>query len=268
MEENKMLEINTIHLGDSYKLIKDIPDKSVDLVIIDPPYEIVGGGCMTGIFKDRGTRHFNAIEDKNLTTGFDDSILIELERVMKRTNIYIWCNKNQIHQLLNFFDNGNRLFEFTLWNKTNPIPFLNNNWLNDKEYCLHFRDKGVPLYGDYSTKQTVFTQSANTDDKLHFDHPTIKPIERIKHFIINSSQPNDLILDCFSGSGTTCVAAKELNRRFIGIEIDANYHRISVERLNGITTSGQTSIFTDFEQQDIFDFIGDEHGTSDNKGLI
>ena len=99
----RMLEINTIHLGDSYKLIKDIPDKSVDLVIIDPPYEIVGGGCMTGIFKDRGTRHFNAIEDKNLTTGFDDSILIELERVMKRTNIYIWCNKNQIHQLLNFF---------------------------------------------------------------------------------------------------------------------------------------------------------------------
>ena len=242
-----MLELNKIHLGDSYELIKEIPDNSVDLVIIDPPYEIVGGGCMTGWFKDRGKRHFDIIENKNLTGGIIDDILVELERVLKKINIYIWCNKNQIHQLLNYFDNGNRLFEFTIWNKTNPIPFLNNNWLNDKEYCLHFRDKGVPLFGEYETKKTIFTQSANIDDKALYEHPTIKPLERIKHFIINSSQPDDIVLDCFSGSGTTCVAAKELGRRFIGIEIDANYHKISVDRLNGITTNGQTSIFTDFE---------------------
>jgi len=64
--------------------------------------------------------------------------------------------------------------------------------------------------------------------------------------IEKSSQENDLVLDCFSGSGTTCVAAKELNRRFIGIEIDPRYHKISVDRLNGICANGQTSIFTDF----------------------
>ena len=241
-----MLEINKIHLGDCYELIKQIHDKSVDLVIIDPPYEIVGGGCMTGIFKDRGTRHFDAIESKELTCGFNDRILVELQRVMKQTNIYIWCNKNQVHQLLNFYDDGTRLFELTFWHKLNPIPFLNNNWLNDKEYCLYFRDKGVPMYGSYETKQTVFSQSANISDKDSYEHPTIKPLERIKHFIINSSQENDIVLDCFSGSGTTCVAAKELNRRFIGIEIDPHYHKISVDRLNGICANGQTSIFTDF----------------------
>jgi len=242
-----MLELNKIHLGDSYELIKKIPDGIVDLVIIDPPYEIIGGGCMTGLFKDRGKRHFNAIENKNLTKGFEDEILIELVRVMKKTNIYIWCNKNQVHQLLNFFDNGERLFEITFWHKTNPIPFLNNNWLNDKEYCLHFRDKGVPLYGNYETKKTVFVQSANIDDKFLYEHPTIKPLERIKHFIFNSSNENDIVLDCFSGSGTTCVAAKELGRQFIGIELDEEYHKISVDRLNGVTSNGQTSIFTDFD---------------------
>lgn len=51
----------------------------------------------------------------------------------------------------------------------------------------------------------------------------------------------------FSGSGTTCIACKELERKFVGIEIDPLYHQISLDRLNGITAQGQTSIFTDFE---------------------
>ena len=242
------MEIDKIHLGDSYELIKEIPDNSVDLVIIDPPYEIIGGGAMNGWFKDRGKRHFNAIENKNLTKGIKNDILFELERIMKKTNIYIWCNKNQIHQLFNYFDDGNRLFEITIWNKTNPLPFLNNNWLNDKEYCLHFRDKGVPLYGNYHSKQTIFREKANTEDKELYKHPTIKPLKRIKDFIINSSKEGDLVLDCFIGSGTTAVAAKELGRHYIGFEIDEEYHKIAVDRINGITANGQTSIFTDFEE--------------------
>ena len=57
-----------------------------------------------------------------------------------------------------------------------------------------------------------------------------------------------MILDCFSGSGTTCVAAKELNRRFIGIEIDPEYHKISLDRLNGILANGQISFDTDINK--------------------
>ena len=59
---------------------------------------------------------------------------------------------------------------------------------------------------------------------------------------------DSVVLDCFAGSGTTCVAAKELNRQFIGMEIDAEYHRIACDRLNGITAYGQTSIFTNFNR--------------------
>ena len=55
-------------------------------------------------------------------------------------------------------------------------------------------------------------------------------------------------MDCFCGSGTTCVACKETGRRFIGMEINEKYYKIAVDRLNGITANGQTSIFTDFEK--------------------
>ena len=56
------------------------------------------------------------------------------------------------------------------------------------------------------------------------------------------------MLDCFCGSGTTCVACKEIGRRFIGMEINEEYHKIAVNRLNGINANGQISIFTDFEK--------------------
>ena len=95
----------------------------------------------------------------------------------------------------------------------------------------------------------------NKSDKDTYEHPSIKPMELVKRHLLHSTQPNDLVLDCFSGSGTTCVAAKELGRRFIGMEIDPRYYKISVDRLNGINSNGQTSIFTDFEKFDTSDFI-------------
>ena len=64
----------------------------------------------------------------------------------------------------------------------------------------------------------------------------------------NSSERGGLVLDPFAGSGTTCMAAKELGRDYIGFEINPKWHKIAVDRLNGITANGQTSIFTDFNE--------------------
>lgn len=239
--------LNTITLGDSYKLIKDIPGKSIDLVIIDPPYFFQPGGL--GIFKDRQTRYMDDIEEKKLNNNFDLSILDELCRVMKAINIYIWCNKAQIHQYLDYFEDKNCSNEFIIWEKTNPAPTINGTYVNDKEYCLLFREYGkTELYGDYSTRRTVYRTKCNKVDKDKYKHPTIKPLEIIKNFVINSSKKDDIVLDCFSGSGTTCVAAKELGRQFIGIEIDPEYHKISIDRLNGILANGQISFDTIIER--------------------
>lgn len=189
---------NTITLGDSYELIKDIPDKSIDLVIIDPPYSFGKGGNHTGIFKERKTEYYDEIREKNLNNNIDLRILDELSRVMKKTNIYIWCNKEQIYQYLKYYLDKNYKFEIIIWNKNNPVPTVNNKYLSDKEYCLYFRKKGVALNGTVKTKKTVYSSNLNIKDKDKFKHPTIKPLSIIKNLIINSSKEGDIVLDCFS----------------------------------------------------------------------
>lgn len=230
--------LNTITLGDSYELIKNIPDKSIDLVIIDPPYEMETRGA--GFHKKRD--YYDLIHDKGLAKSINTEILKEFERIMKRTNIYIFCNKNQLPMYLEFYKQKN--FDVLVWNKTNPIPTVNNKYLSDLEYIVFAREDRVKMYNTYETSSKLFQTVVNKADKEKYKHPTIKPINIIKNLIINSSQKGDIVLDCFSGSGTTCVAAKELNRQFIGIEIDEEYHKISIDRLKGILANGQISFDT------------------------
>ena len=97
-------------------------------------------------------------------------------------------------------------------------------------------------------KSKWFISSINKVDKDEFNHPTIKPLDLVKRHLLHTTQENDIVADFFLGSGTTCVAAKELNRRYIGFEIDPKYFKIAKDRLNGINANGQTSIFTDFEK--------------------
>lgn len=227
--------LNTITLGDSYKLIKDIPDNSLDLVIIDPPYlfDNFGGGCFGN------ERKKNRKELEMIRHGFDYIIIQELKRVMKKTNIYIFCSKAQLRDYFNLFAEEN--IDLLVWHKTNPIPAIANNYLSDLEYCFFAREKGVEVHCNYESSSKLYESAMNKKDKEKYKHPTIKPLPLIKKLIINSSNKGDIVLDCFSGSGTTCAAAKELGRQFIGIEIDEEYHKISIDRINGILANGQMS---------------------------
>lgn len=238
-------EWNNIYNEDSYKAIKDIPDNSIDLIIIDPPYELETEGSKENNISKSFANMNNDI--KTLSKGIDEIIFNELERVLKRPNIYIWCNKKQIPKYLNYFvTEKGYSFEILTWLKSNPTPLCGGNYLIDKEFCLYFR-KGVKLNTKYETAFTYWKSKKNKDDRNTFLHPTIKPLDIIKTLIRNSSNDNDIVADFFLGSGTTCVAAKELGRRYIGFEIDKEYFKIAKDRLNGITANGQTSMFTDFD---------------------
>ena len=126
---------------------------------------------------------------------------------------------------------------------------MNNTYANDTEYLIMAREKGTTkLYGDYESKKKYWITTTNKNDKDNYNHPTIKPLDIIRTLITNSTLPGDTVLDCFMGSGTTGVACKETGRNFIGMEIDDDYFKIAQDRLNGITSCGQTSIFTDFEK--------------------
>lgn len=245
LEEN----MNSIVLGDSYELIKNIPDKSIDCIYTDIPYFYVQGGIGNSELGKRMAKKKIELKEHNLEQGINYDILDEFIRVMRHINCFIWCSRLQIIDILDFFNKFNCNYDILVWCKTNPSPSTNNTWLSDIEYCLYFREKGkVKLNDGYELKSKYYISSTNKNDKNLYKHPTIKPLELVKRHLKHATQPDDIILDCFSGSGTTCVAAKEINRRFIGIEIDQSFHKISVDRLNGITADGQTSIFTDFEK--------------------
>jgi DNA modification methylase len=239
-----MLELNKIHLGDSYELIKQIPDKSIDCIYVDVPYLYKKGGKSGLLFGKRMVSLHESLSE--ISDGFNYEILDEFVRVCKKINVFIWCSKQQLFDIMEHFKKYDTNFDLLVWCKTNPAP-KNNSWNSDIEYCLVFREKNFPLNYGYVLKSKYFISPLNIEDKSHFEHPTIKPLDLVKRHLLHTTQENDIVLDCFSGSGTTCVACKELGRQFIGIEIDEKWHKISVERLNGINAKGQTSIFTDFD---------------------
>lgn len=228
MEDIKLL------CGDCLELLKDIPDKSIDLVVIDPPYEFAqhGGG---GAFGSRKREYHNELEADTLTKGFDTAVLDELVRVMRKVNIYIWCNKEQIKQYLEYFEGCN--MDLLTWHKTNPVPTCNNKYLSDTEYLLFFREKGVKVYGSYQTKRKFYVTQTNKKDKDKYKHPTVKPVEIMENIITNSSQEGETVLDCFMGSGTTGVACVNTNRRFIGMEKEEKYFEIAKQRIEEATFS-------------------------------
>lgn len=221
-----MLKTNEIYNIDCMEGLKLINDNSIDLVIIDPPY-------LLNINKVKNVSNMNKYANDllNLKDGFDLKVLDLLIQKMKKINIYIYCSKRQVKDLLNYFSNKNCNHEILTWHKQNPSPLINNNYLPDTEYILFFREKGVKLYGNYHTKRKYYISLTNKVDKQKYKHPTIKPLELIEYHIENSSKEGDLILDCFAGSGTTLVGAINKNRRYIGFEIDKNYYEIAKKRI-------------------------------------
>lgn len=240
-------EINKIYNEDSYIAIKDIPDNSIDLVIIDPPYKYESGGFGNSELGERKGKQKEDFQARGLYDGFDISILDDIIRVMKKVNIYIWCSKKQIEPILKYFWSLDKEINFDIltWHKTNPAPSANMVFLNDTEYCFNFREKGCIIGGDYADKRKYWVTPINKYDKDLYGHPTIKPLEIIEQLIRISSKENDVVADFFLGSGTTCVGAKELNRQYIGFEKEKEFFDIAEKRLKGMTNNGQISIFSD-----------------------
>ena len=227
--------INKIYNEDCLLGIKKIPDNSVDLVIIDPPYSICTKGGKKGNTKI--AKNIKALEKElivnDLVDGYDLSILDELVRVMKNINIYIWCNGRQIPTYIKYFvEQLECKLEILIWGKTNPMPLYSNKYMGDKEYCLYFRKGGYCQPLNYEDARTIYTSKINVKDKQLYSHPTIKPLDFIRKIIRNSSKENDVVLDCFLGSGTTAIGCILENRNYIGFEINKKYFDIAQERIN------------------------------------
>ena len=213
--------------GDCLEIMKDIPDNSIDLIVTDPPYkfENQGGGFYA---KNRSTKrvYLDSLK-KNNCCEFNPSIFLNtIKPKMKKFYGYFFCNKTLVYDYIKFARDNKFQFDILVMAKSNPIPAYNNHHLSDLEYII--REKG-----------TCFSKHKNIDDYRKFYltsckkglHPAQKPIELLERFIRVSSSIDDIVLDPFMGSGSTGVACKNLNRKFIGIELDEKYFNIAKERI-------------------------------------
>ena len=213
--------------------IKNIPDKKVDLVIIDPPYQIKSHKTKYKSDLSYEINKYNyELFKSGLTNGYNPKILDELIRVLKKVNIYIFCNGEQIPFYIEYFVLKRKCkMDIIIWNKTNAVPLFNNKYLSDKEYCLYFRKGGYCSPKNYEDAKTVFYYPINIKDKVKWKHPTIKPEQLVRKLIRNSSKENDIVLDCFMGSGTTAVCCIKENRRYIGYEINKEFYNTCIKRI-------------------------------------
>lgn len=212
--------------GDCLKLLKGIPDGTVDLVVTDPPYVIETTG--SGIYKQaQYVKELNSMKD-----GFSETVLDELCRVMKKINVYFFCSQKQIIPLLDYFVKRKKCnYNLLTWHKTNPVPACGNKYLTDTEFILFFREKGVRIEGEFKTKFTYYVTTKNVADKKKYGHPTIKPVNILANFVVNSCPENGVVLDPFMGSGSTGVACVNTCRQFIGMELDSGYFEVAKKRI-------------------------------------
>lgn len=226
---------------DCLKILKEIEDNSIDLCVTDCPYKIVKGGCTTGKFKTPGgmlNKDLNLPDKvalKNLKEGklFDyndikfSEWLPELYRIMKPgTHTYIMINGRNLKDLQTDAEKaGFKFQQILIWDKGNAV--VNRYYLNAFELILMLRKGPAKNINDMGTSNILRVSNIIGTKK----HPTEKPVELMEIMIKNSSNEGDVVIDPFMGVGATGVACKNLNRNFIGIEIDKKYFDIANKRI-------------------------------------
>ena len=218
--------------GDVLDELSLIENSYFDMAVIDPPYilnKTTGGISKTGLV-DRWQGNIKGSDRKASIQNdikFEDW-LPAVYRVMKdNSHCYIWTNDKNLSDLQVAAEKvGFRLHNVLIWKKSNCTP---NRWyMKNCEFILFlYKGKAKPIKNK-GTSQFFEYKNKSGKDKFH---PTEKPVDLIKELIFNSSDENDLVLDCFMGSGSTGVACVETKRRFYGIEIDEKYFDIAKQRI-------------------------------------
>jgi len=225
-----MLQINKIYNADCLELMKDIPDNSIDLVLTDPPY---GMNFKSGYRKIQ----YNNIENDN-NLDWLNLWLKEISRIKKdNSHLYIFCSWHNIDifkkEIELFFDVKNIL----IWHKNNTgMGDLFNDYAPQYEFIIYCNPNNKPLNNG---RDSNIIKYARTNNELH---PTQKPVALFEYLIKKSTNPNDLVLDCFSGSGTTAIACVNAKRNFICIEKDKGYYEASCRRLEEAKTLKEMEI--------------------------
>lgn len=222
------MNLNTLTKSDCIAGMKGIPDKSIDLVVTDPPYLVK---YKTGYRKDKSHKFTKEIlNDDNEQLLID--YIAECHRIMKDdTAMYMFCSSNKV----DFFKQELEK-HFTIKNMI--IGIKNNHTAGDLQSAFGRKYEIVFLVNKGRSK----FNGARLTDVWEFSrvsgkgqlHQNQKPLELIEQCIEKHSNENDVIFDGFMGSGTTAIAAINTNRNYVGFELDDEYYDIANERINSL----------------------------------
>lgn len=245
----KVDDFELLH-GDSFKLLKKIEPNSIDMIFADPPYFLSNGGITVSSGKMVSVN--KAEWDMGLKT--EDKLKynrkwIKLCREVLKDNGTIWIS-GTMHNIY-FVGVALELEGFSIinnitWRKKNPPPNIANRaFTHSTETILWARKKfdngkkGNHLF-NYSEMKSLNNGKQMKDvweysltppsEKKQGKHPTQKPLSLLERIIKSSTKPGDIILDPFNGSGTTGIAAFLLDRKYIGIDLDLDYLKLTKNR--------------------------------------
>lgn len=221
------MELNKIYNMDCLEGMREIPDKSVSMVLTDIPYGECSGFVLGGK-NHSGLRQINKDNADYVAFSISD-MANELMRVCSGS-IYVFCGPNQFSEILNTFRNGGMTCRTCIWEKTNPSPMNGQHlWLSSVECCVFGRFPKA-TFNEFC-KSSVWRYPCGQSN----DHPTQKPVDLFRYIVRASSNLGDVILDPFMGSGTTAVAAIQEGRKFMGFEINKDYYDLANKRLRKLT---------------------------------
>lgn len=251
---------NSLILGDALKILRSMPDRSIDHCITDPPYNISGydhkkkiGWLQSNSIwtKEKNFSKINARWDKfsdNDYLTFTKDWISEVIRVLKPNgNIVIFGSYHNIYQIGSILkDLDRKLINSIVWYKRNAFPNVTQRMLcestehiiwavnetkkNAKNWIFNYK-RLKELNGGVQMRNMWDIPSTPTSEKKHGKHPSQKPIELINRLVIGVSNEGDTIIDPFMGSGTLPIVALITDRNFIGVDNNKQYCNIALKRI-------------------------------------
>lgn len=264
MPENT-LPLNQIIQGDCIEILNSLPEKSIDLIFADPPYNLQ---LSQELWRPNLTKvdavddtwdQFSSFEEYE---AFTRAWLSACRRVLKDTaTIWVIGSYHNIYRVgVVLQDLGFWILNDIVWVKTNPMPnfrgvrFTNAHetllWAQKRKgarYTFNYQDMKA-LNDDLQMRSDWVLPLCTGDERVKFDgrkaHSTQKPEALLYRVILSSSNPGDVVLDPFFGTGTTGAVAKRLRRHWIGLERDEEYVGVAQKRIDGIQApAGDETLF-------------------------
>lgn len=246
MSKNGSVKIESnLFNGDCTAIMQNFADKSVDCIITDPPYNL-------GLFMHNRNTNLKKMRDNQFAYAGWDNLEVEVwqtnmrnwlnecARVLKnRGTLIVFMAVIKVADFIKMAEEAGFYYKTTgVWHKTNPMPRnMKIQFVNSTECWIYFVNNGTS--GTFHNHDKVchdFIESSvcPLSEKKEGKHPTQKPLSIMRYLIETLTNPNDVVLDPFMGSGSTCVAAKQTGRRFLGVELNEEYYNIAKARIEKI----------------------------------